>query len=211
MALQLFHSTRGRVVDALRRGDATIEELAAAIGQTSSALRALIRGMQKDGLVEPAGTRAGTTRRFTVYRLTTQAEQLLSRAYIPFLTELVRSLTQRQPEASAELMRDVGVAFAHSLALKGPRGQPIEARLAAASELLNVELGAVTSVVQIDGEFRIQGSGCPLAAITDKHPGACLAIASMLQELLDTHVTECCERAGKPRCCFRITEPDPLS
>src|SRR5438094_580908 len=50
----------------------------------------------------------------------------------------------------------------------------------------------------------IRGVLCPLAAITEKHPSACLVIESLVHELVDAPVHECCDRTGRPRCCFEI-------
>jgi hypothetical protein len=43
-----------------------------------------------------------------------------------------------------------------------------------------------------------------LSALTGKHPTVCLAVESFLAEALGANVRECCDRDGKPRCCFEI-------
>jgi predicted ArsR family transcriptional regulator len=79
----------------------------------------------------------------------------------------------------------------------------LRSRVTAASELLNEQLGAVTHVEQ-NGGYVIRGEGCPLSALTGKHPAVCRAMESLVKELVGASVHECCERAQRPRCCFEI-------
>jgi len=92
---------------------------------------------------------------------------------------------------------------------KQPAGS-LRARVSAASELLNRELGAVTHVEE-NGSFVILGAGCPLAALTGKHPAVCLAMESLLTEILGVEVHECCDRKARPKCCFEIKRDTAVS
>ena len=62
---------------------------------------------------------------------------------------------------------------------------------------------AVTHVEQ-NGGYIIRGEGCPLSALTGKHPAVCRAMESLVKEFVGAAVHECCERAQRPRCCFEI-------
>jgi predicted ArsR family transcriptional regulator len=68
---------------------------------------------------------------------------------------------------------------------------------------MNEHLGALTRV-ETNGAIVIRGSGCPLAALTGKHSGVCLAMESLVAEIVGVPVRECCDRAGRPRCCFKV-------
>jgi predicted ArsR family transcriptional regulator len=202
---QFYQSSRGRIVNELRRATMTADELATSLGQTKHAIRAQLRAMERDGVIEVAGLRPGITRPFAVYRLTAEAEQLLSRAYTPFLTRLVQVFASRHdPNEVETVMRDTGRALAEDLNARIDKHSSHAERLAAASRLLNDELGAVTHVEEDGQGVAIKGASCPLSALTDKNPGACLAIESLLTECLGVRVQECCEREARPRCCFRI-------
>jgi DeoR family transcriptional regulator, suf operon transcriptional repressor len=101
------------------------------------------------------------------------------------------------------LLRQAGKKLADELAGgKRPAGN-LAARLAMASEIMNEQLGATTHV-EGNGGYVIRGFGCPLAALTGKHPGVCLAMESLLAEVVDVPVRECCDRAERPQCCFEI-------
>ena len=38
-------------------------------------------------------------------------------------------------------------------------------------------------------------------------PEVCRAVESLLAELLEVPVEECCERGERPRCCFKVLVP----
>jgi DeoR family transcriptional regulator, suf operon transcriptional repressor len=202
---QLLDTSRGRIVTLLQRGALTVDAIASQLELTPNAVRAQLTGMERDGVVRRAGRRAGTTRPSHVFELTPEVEQLLSQAYVPFLTELVRLFADAVPPAQVDrLMRDVGKALATELPFEKRPSASIRSRVAAASELLNKQLGALTHV-EGDGGYTIRGVTCPLAALTGKHPAVCLAIESLLAEILGVAVRECCDRTGRPKCCFEIS------
>src|SRR5689334_18192902 len=91
---EFLETTRGRIIALLRRSSATVDELAAKLQLTPNAVRAHVTPMESDGLIKCVGQKAGTTRPSNLYGLTAELEQLLSRAYIPFLTTLVQLFSQ---------------------------------------------------------------------------------------------------------------------
>ena len=198
---QLLDTTRGRIVGLLQRGGLTALDIASTLQLTPTAIRAHLTAMERDGLVERAGLRFGATRPANVFVLTREVEQLLSRAYLPFLSELVDVFSAKLPPSQLDdLMREAGRSLAAGMTR--PSGS-LEARVTAASALLNQQLGAETRV-ETNGRFVIKGASCPLAALTAKHPAICLAIESLVAELVGAPVTECCDRDGRPACCFVI-------
>jgi predicted ArsR family transcriptional regulator len=201
---QLLDSSRGRIVTILRGGGLTADDIAARLGLTRSAIRAQITGMERDGVVRRAGQRPGTTRPSNVYELTPEVEQLLSRAYIPLLTQLIGVFADGLPALQLEtLLRTAGKKLAAEL-LHGRRAAgDLGARVSMMSEMLNEQLGAMTRVER-SGTYVIRGVACPLAALTGKHPGVCQAMESLVAEVIGAPVRECCDRAERPRCCFEI-------
>ncbi len=201
---QLLDTSRGRIVTLLQRGALTVDDIAAELGLTANAIRAQIAAMERDGLVRRSGRRPGTTRPFHVFELTPEVEQLLSQAYLPLLTQLVQVFANALPMDQVEtLMRTVGRGLASEVPAERRPAGSLRSRVSAASDWMNEHLGAVTQF-QGNGGYTIRGSGCPLAALTGKHPAVCLAMESLLTELLNADVTECCDRAERPTCCFKI-------
>lgn len=200
---QLLDTGRGRIVSLLQRGPRTVDDIAATLQLSASGIRAQITAMERDGVVRRVGRRPGTTRPSRVFQLTPEVEQLLSRAYIPLLTQLVdvfaTGLPARQLDA---FLRQAGRKLAAELRAGRPSG-PLRSRVVATSAVLNEQLGAVTHVEE-NGHYIIRGEGCPLSALTGKHPAVCRALESLVKELVGASVHECCERAERPRCCFEI-------
>lgn len=205
---QLVDSSRGRVVTLLRGGGLTADEVASRLGVTRSASRAHLTTMERDGVVRRAGQRPGTTRPSHIFELTPEVEQLLSSAYIPLLSHLVRQFADSVPANQLEtLMRKAGTGLAEEFSRGRKPSGPLKSRVLMASEMMNEELGAVTRV-EGNGGYVIRGVACPLAALTGKHPAVCLAIESLLTEVIGAPVHECCDRSERPRCCFEIQRRD---
>lgn len=200
---QLLDTGRGRIVSLLQSGPLTVDDIASRLELSASGVRVQITAMERDGVVKRVGQRPGTTRPSRIFELTPEVEQLLSRAYLPLLTQLVdvfaNGLPPRQLDA---LLRQTGRKLAAQLSATRPSGA-LRSRVTAASALLNEQLGAVTHVEQ-NGSFVIRGEGCPLSALTGKHPAVCRAMESLVKEIVGASVHECCERTGRPRCCFKI-------
>jgi predicted ArsR family transcriptional regulator len=139
-----------------------------------------------------------------VYEVDPRVEPIFSRAYIPFVAHLMRVLQERvHPGELNEIMHLVG----RRLAAEWPRLRgSLSERVDAASALLQ-QLGALHEVENLDGKFVIRGRACLLAAAVHGRPEVCRAIESLLTELLEVPVRECCERGERPRCCFEITPP----
>ena len=200
---QLLDTSRGRIVTLLQHGELTVDDIASKLGLTGNAVRAQITAMERDGVVQRAGRRPGTTRPSHVYALTHEVEQLLSQAYLPFLTQLVGVFSNALPARQVDtLMRAVGKEWARELHVTNLSGN-LRTRVSAASDFLNTHLSAVTHV-EANGGYVIRGAACPLAALTGKHPAVCLAMESLVTEAVGVPVHECCDRAGRPQCCFEI-------
>jgi predicted ArsR family transcriptional regulator len=201
---QLLDTSRGRIVTLLRRGGLTADDIASKLKLTASAVRSQLSAMERDGVVARGGQRPGATRPFQVFELTPEVEQLLSQAYVPLLTQLVHVFTQGLPAKTVNrLMHEAGRELAQDLSGQMTVDGGLEARVAFASALMNDQLGAITHVAT-NGTYTIRGAGCPLAALTGKHPAVCLAMESFVEHVVGVETRECCERSGRPRCCFEI-------
>ena len=200
---QLLDTSRGRIVTLLQRGGQTADDIARSLGLTRSAVRIQIAAMERDGVVQRAGKRPGTTRPSHVFELTPEVEHVLSKAYIPVLTRLVDVFAEALPARQINaLLRRTGKLLAKELSPEKPQGD-LKARTDRASELLNEKLGALTHV-KANGGIGIRGAGCPLSAVTGKHPGVCLVMESFVSEIVGAPVRECCDREDRPQCCFNV-------
>ena len=191
-----------RVVTALRRGPRTLDQLVGELGLTRTAVRLHLATLERDGHVARRGLQRGRTKPSHVYALTGEAEQRLSRAYIPVLTQLLHVLSLRLSREEFDVvMRAVGRGLLAERAR--PRGG-LRERVGAASELLN-QLGGLTQVGEEDDDLVIRSHGCPLAAAAVDHAETCSAMESMVSEFVGAPVTQRCDRTDRPRCCFQIS------
>jgi len=97
-------STKGRILALLRRGGRTVDELAAAVELSDNAIRPHLAALERDGIVRQRGARPTGGKPAAVYKVTPDAERLFTRAYIPLLTELVRTLSERMTSAELEAL-----------------------------------------------------------------------------------------------------------
>ena len=196
--------TRRRIVDLLRRSALTANEIAAELELTHNAVRNHLAALERDGLIRPGGRRQSHTRPAVVYELVPRADSIFSRAYIPFVAQLLKVLGERmsKPELD-DIMRAVG----DGLAAGQPRARGGLARRVETASLLLEELGSLTEVERWDGGFILRGYGCMLSEAVHGRPEVCRAVESLLAQLVEAPVRECCERGEHPRCCFEISPP----
>ncbi len=206
---RFFESTRGRIVTLLRRSGRTVEELARELALTDNGVRSHLVILERDGIVRQRGSvrRSGGKPAY-LYELTSEAEDLFSKAYEPVLRRLLDVMVERLgPEETDALLRAVGRRMADE------RTVPVDdvrARLEVAVAVLN-ELGGLAELEEREGSFFIRGYDCPLAAAVPGHPEVCRLAEALLAELVGLPVHEQCDRSENPRCCFEVGEADDVT
>jgi predicted ArsR family transcriptional regulator len=204
---RLTGETRARLLNLLRRSRQTITALADALHLTDNAVRTHIAALERDGIVEQVGTHRDTGGKpARLYALTGEGEELFPKAYAVVLGELVEEIARVDGwERATALLRAVGRRAASGAAAPADR----EGRVAVAAAALR-SLGGDVEVQRTERGYTLQGYGCPLSAVTAKHPQVCALARALVEEITGQPVTECCERNGRPRCRFRI-EGEPES
>ncbi len=197
--------TREQILTVLRRSSLTANEIAAQLGMTHNAVRTHLAALQHAGLIRQGGLQRSASKPAVVYELAPEAEAEFSSAYVPFVAHLMRVLQER---LSQDQLNEVMHLAGRGLAAEWPRLRgDLPQRVEAASVLL-ADLGALNEVESQNGGFVIRGYGCLLAAAVHSRPEVCRAMESLLAELLEVPVKECCERGERPRCCFEIAGGD---
>ena len=196
---RFFASTRGQVVLLLRQGQATVEDLAGALGLTDNAVRAHLTALERDGLVVQRGQRQGIGKPAYTYALTSEAEGLFPKAYGAVLQLLLDVLGESlSPPVLDAALREVG----RRLAAGQPRvAGDLRQRTGAGVTLLS-ELGGLASLEE-NGALVIQGRSCPLADAVKGHPETCLLAETLLAEVIGAPVRQTCA-PEIPRCRFEI-------
>ena len=195
-------STRGKVVQLLRRGSASVNELAEALDLTDNAIRSHLHTLERDGLVAPSGKRPGVRKPETLYALTADADQLFPQAYHLLLNTLLEAVKKRMSSEDTErLLREVGRDLGASQGAF-PADATLRERVDRAADVLK-EFGGLADVRE-NGDIMIEGYNCPLSAAVEHHPDVCKLAESLLAEVIQAPVHEMCDRGGPPRCAFRI-------
>ena len=197
---RFFASTKGQVAALLRRGVATVEELARELGLTDNAVRSHLAALERDGLVVQSGVRRGVGKPAYTYVLTPDAERLFPKAYGALLSLMLDVLSERLPPDTLDaVLRDMG----HRLAVGQAQSTgDLRARVDGGVALLG-ELGGLAEVEERDGGYVIVGCSCPLAAAVKEHPETCLLAETLLAEVIGAPVRQTCDTEGL-RCRFEV-------
>jgi predicted ArsR family transcriptional regulator len=200
---RFWASTRGRIILLLRRGSRTVNDLATALGLTENAVRTQLDRLERDGLVQPSGTRPGTRKPNITYDLTPGAGRLFPKMYGPILRQLLDIEAERLSKKKLEeIIRAVGQRLAADQRSAIHPGK-LEDRVAEAIAVLG-EWGGACECEKLDGKFVIRCFDCPLGVVVVGHPEVCLLIEAMLAELLGLPVQQRCQTQPTPQCCFEI-------
>lgn len=201
---QFGKTTRGRIVALLRRGERSVEELAAALGLTDNAVRAQLTQLEQDGVVRVVGTRRDGTvgKPATLYGVGRQTSALFSAAYAPLLSSLLAELGDRMTSSQLEaVLRGAGRRLAPEL----PKNATFDDRARAGAGLL-ADMGADADLVKTKEGYEIRGHGCVVSDAVSSCPATCHAVEELLSEVTGAKVQERCDRSDMPRCRFVIPE-----
>lgn len=203
---KLLTSTRGRILDLLRRSEHTVSELAESLDLTENAIRNHLSALERDGLVETRGVRReGVGKPARVYGFPLAAENFFPKAYDAVLAQVLTLLAERLGRAELRsFLEQAGHRAGQGVV---PEGAAFHERLDAMMDVVD-ELGGVAEVRRSNGDMRLQGFSCPLSTVTGDHPEACKLVEGLLSEILGVDVREVCDRGGRPRCAFVMRVPD---
>lgn len=197
--------TRDLVLRQIRRSPRTVRDLADELGVTTNAVRDHISVLEGEGLVAATRLRRGTGGKpARVYELTQEGEDSFARAYDVVLQLLLEVLKDELgPEELRSLLRRVGRRAARAQ----PRpGGDLRQRLEGALEIVG-EMGGMADILPQNGGYRVQGYGCPVAALVRQHDEVCALTEALLSELTGAAVREECNRGDRPSCSL-VVEPN---
>ncbi|HEX8263993.1 MAG TPA: ArsR family transcriptional regulator [Pyrinomonadaceae bacterium] len=199
-----FESTRGRILDLLRGGIGTVDELSRRLELTDNAVRAHLATLERDGLVEQRGLQRGLRKPHFAYRLTDEAERLFPKAYHALLNQLLVVLKLRlQPEELESILREVAGALVAGQSVSSS-DETVERKAQRAVAVLE-ELGGASRIEKEDDKLLIRSnSGCPFSEVVSEHPEICRLAEVLLSEITGSEVRETCERGTSPQCAFEV-------
>jgi predicted ArsR family transcriptional regulator len=214
----ILHARRvgGRQQQLLRllqreKGGLTVDEIAARLEVTATAIRQHLAALERDGYVHMQELRKTAGRPGFVYVLTPQGDALFPKQYPWFSLVLLSALKERMgPEALAAFMRALGGEVADSLAAR-MAGKTEEEQLAVLIQVMN-ELGYDARLTtQGNGPPEVVATNCVYHLLARDHPEVCHFDYELMERLTGQHVVhaECMVRGGQA-CRFQFF-PQPKS
>lgn len=200
---RLLSSTRGRIIVSLRHSKQTVNDLAEALEVTDNAVRAHLATLERDGLVQQSGLKAGTRKPHFEYELTAEAELLFPKSLGVVFNQLLAVLEE---QLSAELIGKVFAELAHRLAAdtaEKVKRRSLEERAQAVVDLVS-SMGGLAEVEKHPDHLLIHGISCPFADIACEHNQVCQMVAKLISEIAQAPVIERCSHGEKVQCNFEI-------
>jgi predicted ArsR family transcriptional regulator len=195
--------SRAEVVELLRRGVATVADLAKQLRLTPNAVRFHLASLQQAGLARATGTRQGKRRAHVTYTLTERANQRFPNAYKFSLRELLTELKHRYSRRTVTaILRGAGNRLAQRPPSKRSNAS-LGSRAREAARLIEAVGGSI-SIEPNHRVFFLRGDGCPLAGVVADHPEVCDMLETFLARSTGASVKQQCHHGLNPRCEFQI-------
>ena len=200
-------STRREILIALKkRGEATVDELAGALGITVSAVRQHLTGLAAAGFVAHRVVKGRPGRPRHVHRLSAGAEALFPKYYSELTNELLSYVEDEDPETLERIFerrrrRRVEGATAR---LEGKRFPDKVAELA---RILDEDGYLADFEAMADGSFRITEHNCAILGVARRWGLACSTEIEFIREALpDARVERVAHMmAGAHVCRYEIS------
>lgn len=202
---------RRGVLDALkRRGEATVDDLAAELRITVAGARQHLSALVDESLVashEASREPGGRGRPRLVYALTARAEPLFPKAYDELANEVLAHVAAEDPDLVGrvfERRRDARVLAARRR-LGGPGG--LRDRVAELTRILD-EDGYLAEWRELDHDrFLIVEHNCAVLTVARRHPDACRSEIEFLRSCLPGATVERTSHivSGGHQCAYLVT------
>ncbi len=205
--------TRQQIIEFLKeKGQATVEELAAAVNLTPMAVRHHLNVLQGESLITASVMRrqSGPGRPSQIYQLTAAADELFPVDYYALTDYLLAELSQQLGQRGvAEIFYNI----AQRLASEAPAPKPnqnFEERLDEVVAFLSQKGFVVDWEVRAEGYF-IHAYSCPYRQIARHHAEVCLLDRQIISSMLDTTPSRvACLANDDGHCTYRLSKPIEL-
>ncbi len=202
--------TRKKILRVLKSANqATVAELAEAVGLSPIAVRHHLGSLQAENLIVAQEVRHGVGRPYYVYKLTEAGHEQFPQKYVRLTERLLEELKATLPPETIEQL------FAHmaeGLAAEvRPElaGLPPEQKIDRLVELLGEE-GFIARWERAGETFVLTGVSCPYIHIGQSHPEVCHFDIQLMTDVMETEVERCsCMIEGDTQCTFRIPQLPP--
>jgi len=200
-----MQSTRQHILEYLQRqGRATVKELGALLGLTSTGIRQHLTVLERDGLVDAREERGRVGRPTLVYSLTEKADSLFPKTYDALATVLLEEIRSSQGnERLHDLLHKVAERMAAPYTERTD-GLPLPERVRETARIME-EQGCLVDVRETGGEYYIDEFTCPFPKVAQHDRSVCALHVDFVRVLTggDTRLTQSLLR-GERACCYRV-------
>lgn len=200
-----MQSTRQQILEYMQRhGRATVKELGALLGLTSTGIRQHLTVLERDGLVEAREERGRVGRPTLVYSLTDKADALFPKRYdilAGVILEEIRSVDGN--ERLQHLLHRVAQRLASPYEDR-VAGKDLPGRVRETARIME-EQGCVIDLAEDEGDFFIDEYTCPFPKVAEGDAAVCALHVEFVRQLTacDTKLTRSLLR-GERACTYRI-------
>ncbi len=202
---RFFQTTRGRIVEELRRRkSASAIDLAGCFNLSPNAIRQQLVVLERDGLVVETSVRRGRTKPTYEFSLTSEGEKLFPQQYDKMLGAVLREVRQQFGEEGVVKVFE-GIAK-RTVAKTKQRvtASDTQGRMAELAQVLR-EGGVVAEYSLIDGGYALHEHNCPYSEVVKEHPEVCSVIHHVLDEAVGgRHVQTESIATGGRECRFEV-------
>lgn len=202
---RFFQSTRGRIVEELRRRkSASAVDLAQVFGLSPNAIRQQLVVLERDGLVVEQSVRRGPTKPTHEFSLTSAGEKLFPHHYDKMLSAVLRELRAQYGESGVAAVFDGISKRTVAKARRRVTAPDTEGKLGQLTEVLR-EGGVVADYNLIDGGYELHEHNCPYSEVAKENPEVCSVIHQVLEETIGgSHVQTESLATGGSECTFEL-------
>lgn len=202
---RFFQTTRGRIVEELRRRkSASALDLAGYFDLSPNAIRQQLVVLERDGLVIEKSVRRGPTKPTYEFSLTQEAEKLFPQQYDKMLGAVLREVKEQFGDDGVAKVFE-GIAkrtVAKTKARVTAKDTP--GKMAQLAEVLR-EGGVVAEYSLIEGGYALHEHNCPYSEVAKDHPEVCSVIHHVLDETVGgEHVQTESLATGGTECRFEV-------
>lgn len=203
-----MESTREQVLRLVRgHKEATVAQLAMALGLSQQAVRRHLDSLRADGLVDVRVVRHGVGRPSWVFFVTDRGEEASGRTYLQLFSRLFRHLEKSDGENGRAVLEQVFSGIAAEVAADHRaevQGASLDERVAQVSRALERE-GIVDDWRQEEGVFRLLNGECPYLRLAEMSDVPCRSDRQTIELLLGAQVEQIRRIAdGEPLCEYII-------
>ncbi len=202
---RFFQSTRGRIVEELRRSkSASAVDLARVFGLSPNAVRQQLVVLERDGLVAEKSVRRGRTKPTYEFSLTDAAEKLFPQRYDKMLGAVLREMKRQFGQEGVTQVFDAIAQRTVAKAKERVTAADPQAKLEQLTQVLR-EGGVLAEYSLIDGGFELREHNCPYSEVAKEHPEVCSVIHHVLDETIGgEHVQTESIATGGTQCRFEV-------